>query len=410
MPSQRPRATHRYDGWRALRAHGSRTLAAAAVATALALSATACGPSDDKAAGNDKASASSQQSDNVLQLPKGFSLKDIEKWKNGDWKNWDRDRWLREARDFINPIIKGHWKPDTMKDAQSDDKKLADAPGAAPGSGQGDQGVTDPVPRPVPAQAVKLPYHQSVPPVGKVFFDAPQGHMVCSGTVVKDPAHPGKSNLVWTAGHCVHAGKKGGWYRNIAFVPSYNDKGLPSSRVNTAPVQDVAPHGVWWANWAQTSTQWITQGAETGGQGAPYDFSVLHVAQENGSGKSLEETVGSALTVDFNAPQVKSINSMGAWGYPAAPPFDGQKMYDCIDRPGRLSLDPAQPTMYRIGCTMTGGSSGGGWFAKGPDGRPELVSNTSIGPSDSRWLAGPHLGPEAKGVYDAISQKFASKG
>jgi V8-like Glu-specific endopeptidase len=49
--------------------------------------------------------------------------------------------------------------------------------------------------------------------------------MVCSGTVITDVNHPGKSNLVWTAGHCVHAGGGGGWYRNIVFVPAYNDLG-----------------------------------------------------------------------------------------------------------------------------------------------------------------------------------------
>ena len=65
--------------------------------------------------------------------------------------------------------------------------------------------------------------------------------------------------------------------------------------------------------------------------------------------------------------------------------------------------------MYRIGCTMTGGSSGGGWVAKGADGKPALVSNTSIGPVDAGWLAGPRLGPEAKGVYDAVSKKFADQ-
>ncbi|ARZ67475.1 hypothetical protein M1P56_25795 [Streptomyces sp. HU2014] len=387
-------------------------LAAAALSAALALTATACGPTEDKASGGDKPSASAAQpGDDVIQLPKNLpsSLKDLDKWKNGAWKNWDKDQWLREARDFINPMIKGHWKPDTMKDARSSDKTLASkgAPGTAPGA-SGDQGVTDPEPAPVKAKSVNLPYHNYAAPVGKVFFDSPQGHMVCSATVVKDPAHPGKSNMVWTAGHCVHAGKKGGWYRNIAFVPSYNDKGLSGAQVNTAPVQDVAPYGVWWADWAQTSGQWITQGSETGGSGAPYDFAVLHVKPEAGSGKSLEETVGNALTVDFEAPQVKSIQSMGAWGYPAAPPFDGQKMYDCVDRPGRLTIEPSQPTMYRIGCTMTGGSSGGGWFAK-RDGKVVLVSNTSIGPSDSTWLAGPRLGTEAKGVYDALSQKFAKR-
>lgn len=28
------------------------------------------------------------------------------------------------------------------------------------------------------------------------------------------------------AGHCVHAGGKDGWYRNIAFVPAYKDTWL----------------------------------------------------------------------------------------------------------------------------------------------------------------------------------------
>lgn len=144
--------------------------------------------------------------------------------------------------------------------------------------------------------------------------------MVCSATVVEDPAHPGKSNLVWTAGHCVHAGKKGGWYRNIAFVPSYNDSGESAAQLQNAKKDEVAPYGVFWADWAQTSEQWINDGGPTGGQGAPYDFAVLHVTPEKGSTKSLEETVGGALPVNFNAPAVPKIPSLTATGYPAAPP------------------------------------------------------------------------------------------
>lgn len=53
----------------------------------------------------------------------------------------------------------------------------------------------------------------------------------------------------------------------------------------------------------------------------------------------------------------------------------------------RLSIEQNDPTMYRIGCTMTGGSSGGGWVETGSDGKPALVSNTSIGPV-SAGLAG----------------------
>jgi len=383
-------------------------LASAAIAAVLALTATACGSSDDSA--DAKASASSaQQGADDIKLPDNINDKlknlgvDLDEWKNGAWNKWDRDDWLREAGDFINPIIKGLWKPDRMRDAQEPEEQVDDSDIAD------DQGVTDPDPQPVKAQEVDSPYSSRVPYAGKVFFDGPEGSMVCSATVVEDPAHPGKSNMVWTAGHCVHAGKGGGWYKNLMFVPSYNDSGKSAAELENATREELAPKGVWWADWAQTSSQWIDSGAATGGKGAPYDFAVMHVKPEVSGGKSLEETVGGALPVDFNAPAVKSIDEITATGYPAAPPFDGQKMNQCADKPGRLSLEAKQPTMYRIGCTMTAGSSGGGWVANGADGKPALVSNTSIGPSNATWLAGPHLGPEAKGVYNSVSKKFAGQ-
>ncbi|MDN0197549.1 hypothetical protein [Streptomyces sp. S.PNR 29] len=382
-----------------------------ALASALALTATACESGEPEAAGGASASASaSDAGDGRIRIPDGLKDKlkehgiDIDKWRNGAWKNWDRDDWLREAQDYVNPIIEGLWDPDRMRDAEEPDHGVDES------DLSGDQGVTDPTPEPVAAQAVPPTYHANAATAGKVFFDSPEGTMVCSATVVKDPAHPGKSNLVWTAGHCVHAGKKGGWYRNIAFVPSYNNAGKPAAQLRNATKEEAAPYGVWWADWAQTSDQWIEQGGSTGGDGASYDYAVIHVTPEEGSGgKSLEETVGSALPVDFDAPAAPKVRSVTAIGYPAAPPYDGQKLYRCQDRPGRLSINTSEPTMYRIGCTMTGGSSGGGWVATGADGKPALVSNTSIGPVTSGWLAGPRLGAEAKGVYDAVSGKFAGR-
>jgi len=224
--------------------------------------------------------------------------------------------------------------------------------------------------------------------------------MVCSGTVVKDPAHPGASNLVATAGHCVHAGAKGGWYRNVVFVPHYNSAGLSPAELTEAARDEVAPHGIWWAKHARTTAHWIDSGASTGGTGAPQDFAVLKVQPENRTGKSLEETVGGAVEVDFGTPGVQGMRSLTANGYPAAPPFSGERMYRCTDEPGRLTLDPSQPTMYRIGCTMTAGSSGGGWLSA--DGK-RLLSVTSIGPVTNDWLAGPRLGDEAEAVFDAVS-------
>ncbi|WP_264925044.1 serine protease [Streptomyces sp. A012304] len=404
----RPSFTARREG--NARRRTSPVLGAVALASALVLTATACESGEDTNAGGQASASATTGGDGKITIPDDIKdrLKehgiDLDKWKNGAWKNWDKDDWLREAQDYINPIIAGLWDPDRMREADDPDRGVDDS------DLSGDQGVTDPTPQAVDAAAVAATYHSNAPEAGKVFFDSPEGTMVCSATVVQDPAHPGKSNLVWTAGHCVHAGKKGGWYRNIAFVPSYNDAGKSVKELETATKEEVAPYGVWWGDWAQTSDQWIEQGGQTGGDGAPYDFAVIHVTpEEGGSGKSLEETVGSALPVDFAAPAVPQVKSITATGYPAAAPFDGQKLYECQDKPGRLSLTASDPTMYRIGCTMTGGSSGGGWVATGSDGKPALVSNTSIGPVDAGWLAGPRLGEEAKGVYDSVSEKFAGR-
>lgn len=322
----------------------NRPVTAILCAATLALTAAACGPGDGEAGGDAKPTvAASLPNTDGIKIPDQLKDKlkehgiDLEKWKGGEWKNWKKEDWLREAGDYINPIIEDLWDPDRMRDAEQPQRPAVD-----PDAGK-DQGVTDPTPAPVAAKQANPPYHQSVPESGKVFFDGPEGSMVCSATVVKDPAHPGKSNMVWTAGHCVHAGKAGGWYRNIAFVPSYNNAGKPAAQLKGAPREQVAPYGVWWSDWAQTSDQWIATGGPTGGAGAPYDFAVLHVTPEKGSGKSLEETVGSALPVEFNAQPVPKVAGITATGYPAAAPFDGQRAFQCgqagpavpeRDRPG----------------------------------------------------------------------------
>lgn len=405
MRSIRPSSTARRGG--RTRRGPSPVLAAVALVPVLALTTTACDAGGDDAGAGASATAAGEGGlripDDIKERLKEHGI-DIDKWRDGAWKDWSKDDWLREAHEFVNPIIEDLWDPDRMRNAEEPEKKVDES------DISGDQGVTDPTPRPVRAQAVAPSYHASAPTAGKVFFDSPRGTMVCSATVVRDPANPGKSNLVWTAGHCVHAGKKGGWYRNIAFVPSYNDAGRSLRELENASEEEVAPYGVWWGDWAQTSDRWIEQGGSTGGDGAAYDFAVIHVTPEEGSGgKSLEETVGAALPVDFDAPAVPRMKDVTAIGYPAAAPYDGQTLHRCQDRPGRLSIAASDPTMYRIGCSMTAGSSGGGWIAAGPDGEPALVSNTSIGPVTSGWLAGPRLGDEARGVYESVSEKFAGR-
>lgn len=133
---------------------------------------------------------------------------------------------------------------------------------------------------------------------------------------------------------------------------------------------------------------------------------MLHVKPEQGA-ESLEETVGTALEVDFSAPSAGGAGRMGAWGYPAAPPCNGLRMFKCLDTPGRFSLGSNPPTMHRIGCTMTGDSSGG-WF-RVLNGKTVLVSNTSIGPIDNTRLAGPQSGRDAKPLYQNTSRTYGGR-
>ncbi|GAB2891120.1 trypsin-like serine peptidase [Streptomyces mayteni] len=392
-------------------------LAATAMAAALALTATACGgdeeTTDDAQAPGDSSTEGSGSDRNLQDVLDNLPVDiDLDAWLDGGWENWDQETWLSEIGDFVNPIIQGLWDPDRMGQAEDPDQSIdedqiqedPDAPQAD--DPMDDRGITDPEPTPVEAVPVDTPYTDNGAPIGKVFFDSPEGPMVCSGTVVKDPNNPGQSNLVATAGHCVHAGTGGGWYRNISFVPAYNNNGLSAAEANDpANVGEVAPYGVFWANYVSTTQYWLDNGTTTGGEGAHGDFAVLSVEPEDGSGLSLEETVGSAVDVDFDAPAVSGLGPVSLYGFPAAAPYDGALMYRCDGTPGRLAIDPTMPVLYWVGCTMTGGSSGGPWLRTGDSGEPELISVNSIGPFESTWLAGPRLDVEAQDVLEYVSQQ-----
>ncbi|WP_157852088.1 serine protease [Kitasatospora sp. NRRL B-11411] len=349
--------------------------------------------------------------------PRSFA--ELKQWGYAEW-----DRWAQH-HGFRNPAVPGLWSAEKMDQAPPQQPAPApDGPSAAPSpslpvstsasapasgpesgpaSGPATASPSPAAPPPVAAQPVPRPY-TSYPASGKVFMTAPNGGTgQCSATVVADPAHPGKSNLVWTAAHCVHEGKGGDWYRNLVFVPAYNSSGAASDH-RKATLAEVAPLGQWWADKVITSPLWTTEGTKGGGAANQYDFAVVKVRGPEGETRSLEEAVGTAVPVWFDAPREQL--AIQAWGYPALAPFDGQELERCDSgRPGSRSFDPARPPMLVIGCTMTAGASGGGWFADGPDGRQRLVSNTSIGTPAHTALNGPYLEDVARQALDYISRK-----
>ncbi len=223
------------------------------------------------------------------------------------------------------------------------------------------------------ASAVANPSRSRIRAHGKVFFTVKGGSLpglyVCSGTAVSSR----NKSLVWTAGHCIYDWEDGGGKSvNFMFVPAY-DRGK-------------TPFGEWPATELATTRQWKREG------NLRYDMGAAVVARNNG--RTLQSVVGSR-GIGFDQPRNQEYK---LFGYPALDPFDGETEWTCRSR-NRGSDVPggSGPRTIRAGCDMTGGSSGGGWIARGI-----LLSNTSYGYGSSPYLYGPYLSQTAKKLYKRV--------
>ncbi|MFI5647706.1 trypsin-like serine peptidase [Kitasatospora sp. NPDC051705] len=355
--------------------------AGAAVLAALVLTATACGPDGPGAPAPPPAAL-------PRAVPTGPD--DLAGWKLEDWTRYVADSGSAEE---APPDAWTAGRMAAAKGRPTPEYPLASAPAGVQHDAPPPAGRAVPQPRPYgPASAV----------VGRLFAGTAHGDTACSGTVVSDPANPGRSNLVYTAAHCLHEGGGGGWLKGVTFVPGYNRDG-GAVRGRPATEQQLAPYGRWTAVRALVSPTWLREG----GVGArhQYDYGIVRVRGEEASGPSLEEVVGAAVPVWFNAPR-EQVTSAAAYGYPAERPSDGLELDRCdaATAPGRLSFDRARPPMYVIGCPMTGGADGGGWFIT-KDGKPNLVSVTALGGrTPDGYLAGPALQDQAKRAFDFFSK------
>ncbi|MGW9213490.1 trypsin-like serine peptidase [Embleya sp. NPDC055664] len=318
---------------------------------------------------------------------------------------------------LADPGDPAHWTPERMSRAKPREPRGNEEGPAVPlpspdpgrtGAPIGPEPLPDVLaeakPPPVQARAVPRPYtgEAGTVAVGKLFFEAPDGPSVCSGTVIADPKRPGRSNLVWTAGHCVHAGRGGTWFNSLQFVPAFNSSGQ-ATLANLGNPGPVAPFGQWWATSVATSDQWRAGGTNATSAATSYDYAVVEVKNPDRSGPSLEEAVGRALPVWFDAP--RELAEAGTYGYPQDAPFDGLTMFGCAQAPRRMTVDPNTPPLLRIGCTMTAGASGGGWYATAPDGTLCLIGNSALGGAGHTWIAGPYLDQEARRMLDNLKRK-----
>ncbi len=248
--------------------------------------------------------------------------------------------------------VRAYWTPARMEAATPMEL-------AGPGNGKGkpDKGGND------SAKAVQV---APQPEFGKVFFTLGGSNYVCSGTATTS----GNRDVVTTAGHCLNEGP-GGFATNFIFVPAY-DNGS-------------APYGEWVAEDLLTTTAWATEGDFNHDVG----FAVM---AENAAGQSLTDVTGS-YDIAFNLGYGLTFD---AYGYPAARPYDGQDLWRCS---GTAGTDSRGTTDHRLPCSMTGGSSGGGWITGG-----KLNSVNSFGyRGEKDVMYGPYFGNTEQAVYQSAA-------
>ncbi len=213
---------------------------------------------------------------------------------------------------------------------------------------------------------------------GRVLFTLGGSDWVCSGSVATDTQ--ANTSLVLTAGHCVYDDRANEFATNWMFVPDYETAGTFNC--------DVARFGCWTADALITTTAWRDSDFNE-----DYAFAVLGAGGKTGESLQLDSTVG-AQAISFFVPQPRLIY---AFGYPAARPYNGQKLAYCT---GTTFADPYGSTDYGLACDMTGGASGGPWFADF-DAATGAGTLTSVNSFKYRGLSKYMFGP----YFDAYGQQ-----
>lgn len=175
--------------------------------------------------------------------------------------------------------------------------------------------------------------------IGKIFFNQDLGDGKGSRGWQASAASIG-NNAIWTAGHCVHAGNNqpGSWSTNLKFIPGYKD--------------GVAPRGQFSAVQLACRTNWYQHG-NPGGLFEDMGVAVLSPL----NGRTVSQTVG-WLGFAWNFPRNQVWISLG---YPAEAPFNGLRMFQDTAAYANDGSVPGSPATIGIGCSMTGGCSGGPW-------------------------------------------------
>jgi hypothetical protein len=220
---------------------------------------------------------------------------------------------------------------------------------------------------------------------GKLFFTQYGVNYVCSGTSTTSGSG-GNRRLVWTAGHCTHAGdgSANGWSYNVLFCPGY--------------ANGAATVGCWAGIQDLSFTAWASGG------NLKYDQGVI-VTGDNSTTTAgrLGDVVGTqGLT--WNQSYVQEF---WQFGYPQAAPYDGK--WQLLNSSSTAEADDpnglAGPYTMGVGSDLTGGASGGGWIIGARIGNwgylNGLNSYKYISPARPLAMYGPYFDSSTYDLFNA---------
>jgi hypothetical protein len=225
---------------------------------------------------------------------------------------------------------------------------------------------------------------------GKVLFAMGGSYFVCSASVVDDTV--AARSIILTAAHCVYDEAARAFATNWMFVPDY-DSAAPS--LDTAGAFCARTTLCCWTASALVVAAGYASAGSFNDQAIVHDYAFAVVGAGGKSGTAqLDATVG-GHPMQFSALGAGADTSL--FGYPASGRYKGKDLVYCR---GPLGFDPsANNTTYRVGCNMTGGSSGGPWFSPFASGSGTLMSVNSYGYSGLTAMHGPKLNAETQTMF-----------
>jgi hypothetical protein len=227
---------------------------------------------------------------------------------------------------------------------------------------------------------------------GVVLFTMGSTDYRCSGSVVKDGSSV--RSIVVTAGHCV-VENDGVFATNWMFIPAFDLHPYLRSCPETE-------FGCWVADALYAAQEFAFAGSFNT-TAVQHDWGFAVVGDGGLSGGQLDAKAGS-LGIEYSVSYLGQ--TLSAFGYPAASPYDGS---DLVYSRGTVSQDRlTRNTTWSLPSNLTGGASGGPWVTGDPgtyDAAGATVGsvNSYKYTNDKNHMYGPKFNSETKAAFDSAN-------